>query len=132
MLDCKSSVIGWLGVTGTQRLLCLLYSLILNMEYIICEYFFCISILAGILLRFPYQKHTVLVRKPYFLVRRTYVFGTETVEGRLLGRDSDRSRSAILLYFFHDPKEIAPPYQADIFLAITFVEQPAGKVNHFG
>ena len=72
MLDCKSSVIGWLGVTGTQRFLCLLYSLILNMEYIICEYFFCISVLAGILLRFPSQKRTVLVRKPY-------VFGTENV-----------------------------------------------------
>ena len=71
------SVIGWLGVTGTQRLLCLLYSLILNMEYIICEYFFCISVLAGILLRFPYQKHTVLVRKPY-------VFGSENV--RFWGR----------------------------------------------
>ena len=52
--------------------LCLLYSLILNMECIICEYFFCISVLAGILLRFPYQKRTVLVRKPY-------VFGSENV-----------------------------------------------------
>ena len=52
--------------------LCWIANPALNMEYIICEYFFCISVLAGILLRFPNQKRTVLVRKPY-------VFGSENV-----------------------------------------------------
>lgn len=39
--------------------------------------------------------------------------------------------SSRTLHLFHNPQEIASPDHLDFFFAVTFVQQPAGEIDHF-